>query len=728
MLSPQLRHAVADQLRWQGLRPVQEVSIPAILAGENVIVLAPTAGGKTEAAFLPVIDLLALEADPGSVGALYVSPLVALLNNQEDRAATLAGLLGLRAFKWHGGVGAAARKGFLADPAEVLLTTPESLEAMLIGRSVPVDRMFAGLRFVIIDEVHAFAASDRGAHLSAVIERLASFSRHDVQRIGLSATVSNPAEIGRWMKGRSRRGGRVVRPADMHRERHARVVAFTEAQLAAGQANMALLREVVPGKSLVFTESRVDAEHLASGLRESGQVEYVSTYHSAISLEARERAEDAMNGGEYRTVCLTCTSAMELGIDIGDLDRALMWGPPPSVSSLLQRWGRTGRRAGRAQETTLYTQSPADTLTALAEITLAQEGWVEPVMPRTRAYHILFQQTLNRVLQGGGMTPGRVWESLAGISAFRDITHAEFGELVAHLQGTGLLADVSGTLVLGDSAERQLGRRRFQALITSFDTPDVYTVVDVTQRYEVGQLESWFVDELLRDLEAGELRPVILLTGRAWQVQQIHPATATIDVRPDRSGQAPKWQASSPRLMHPTLAWRHRELLVGMNEPDGLNPVALAQLNALRSQHQFLNSADLPCHVAERRFTLHTYAGTRINKTLELLLRPYVAKVSSGNFEVTGTLQPHQDPGELQQLLMTWTAGLSQDEQGRAVQDLQPLPLSKYLPFLPSRMRQVVVADHLLDFEGVHLHLSKHGVSVKSPDGRQDADSPTTIA
>lgn len=579
---------------------MQQASIPPILAGENVVVLAPTAGGKTEAAFLPALDTLHRGGLAGQVGILYVSPLVALLNNQEERAVTLAGLLGMRAFKWHGGVGASPRKAFLNDPAEVLLTTPESLEAMLIGRSVPTERLFAHLRFIIIDEIHAFADSDRGAHLSAVLERIAAFSRFDVQRIGLSATVLNPAEIGRWMRGRSTRPGRVVKPSDMHREREARIVAFTGSDLETGRAQENVLRQVLQGKSLIFTESRVDAEELASDLRDSGQLEFVSTYHSAISLDARQQAEDAMNGSEYRNVALTCTSAMELGIDIGDLDRALMWGPPPSVSSLLQRWGRTGRRAGKAQQTTIYCHSPADTLTALAEVTLAQEGWVEPVQPRTRAYHILFQQCLNRVLQSGGLSQEILWDALQGISAFREVTWQDFDTLVVHLLETDMLALVSGTLVMGDKAERRLGARRFQQLITSFDTPDVYTVVDITQRYEVGQLEAWFVDELQSDLESGGTRPVLLLTGRAWQVQGIHPATATIDVVPDRTGQAPKWQASSPRLMHERLAKRHRELLLISGDVPLLNRTAQAQLNSLRNQHGWLAQAETVVQVRGR--------------------------------------------------------------------------------------------------------------------------------
>lgn len=705
LLSPQLRHGIIDQLRWSGLRPVQEASIPPILEGENVVVLAPTAGGKTEAAFLPVLDLM-LRAGQRGVGLLYVSPLVALLNNQEARAEQLADLVGMRAFKWHGGVGAAARKRFLEDPAEVLLTTPESLEAMLIGRSVPVGEVFSGLRCVVIDEVHAFAGSDRGAHLIAVLERLAALSQHDVQRIGLSATVLNPADIGRWMKGRSARKGRVVRPDVLGKNREARILAFTETELMNGAPHAHLHAQVARGKSLVFTESRVDAEKIASALHRAGTLEFVGTYHSAISLEARGQAEDAMNGHEFRTVCLACTSAMELGIDIGDLDRVVQWSPPGSVSSLLQRWGRTGRRQGRAQSTTIYARSPEELLTAAAEVSLAQEDWSEPVHPRTRAYHILFQQILNRVLQSAGLSADALWVEMQGISAFRDILRPDYDRLITHLLQTGMLSPVAGVLVLGDQAEKRLGAKRFQALITSFDTPDVYTVRDVANHYEVGQLESWFVDELRQGIEEGEERPVILLTGRAWQVLRIHDVTASIDVRLDQSGQAPKWQTGLPRLMEERLAWRHRELLVSSDPLPWLNEAGQAQLEALRSQHRFLQGRLLAWRRVGRKMTLHTFAGTRINKSMELLLRTVAPKASSDNFQVQCELAPEQTETEVLAVLHSAAGGISPDLRLALTRSLRPMRLSKYQPYLPEVMGQTIVADHMLDLDGLEGYLA----------------------
>ncbi|MHB2020119.1 MAG: DEAD/DEAH box helicase, partial [Candidatus Xenobia bacterium] len=180
-----MRHGIVHTLGWRELRPVQEAAINTVLEGCNAVILAPTAGGKTEAAALPVFDQV---RQPG-LAVLYLSPLRALLNNQEDRLHRLASLVGLRVFKWHGDVGAGEKRRFGRDPGEVLMVTPESLEGLLVAGNGP---LFAGLRFCIIDEVHAFAGDDRGAHMMALIERLTQYASADFQRLGLSATVGHP--------------------------------------------------------------------------------------------------------------------------------------------------------------------------------------------------------------------------------------------------------------------------------------------------------------------------------------------------------------------------------------------------------------------------------------------------------------------------------------------------------------------------------------------------------
>jgi ATP-dependent Lhr-like helicase len=698
LLSQRMRRGVADQLRWAGLRPVQEASIRSILAGENAVILAPTAGGKTEAAFLPALDV-AQELSVDGVVILYVSPLVALLNNQEERVGQLADLVGLRAFKWHGGVSSSARKRFLSDPAEVLLTTPESLEAMLIGRRVPTHELFRALRFVIIDEIHAFASSDRGSHLISVLERLAALSEHDVQRIGLSATVRNPGDIGRWMKGRSSRLGRVIDPKwRSPQPRQATVVAFADKAVERGEHLDYLTAATGDAKTLVFTESRADAELLADHLSESPALDYVGTYHSAISSDARQSVEDTMNSAGATRACVTCTSAMELGIDIGDLDEVIQWGPPGNVSSLLQRWGRTGRRAGQTQSTRLLTYTSWDTLSAVALLTLAEEGWVEAVTPPSRAYHILFQQLINSVLQNLGADVDALWRSLAGIPAFRDITYQDYRHLLDHLIKEDILANPGGTLVLGDVGEKKLGGRHFQRLIVSFEMPDSYTVVDTRNNFEVGTLEVFFVEQLRAILTAQPDSPVIVLAGKAWQVQHIHDELGRVEVTPYRGGKPPQWQSGSLRITSRELAARHREILLTDSRYSFLNTTGQSQLAGLRSVwREHLAKPGIPYRLSTDGLELATFAGTKINATIEKLLGLWVKRTSSTAFTVTVGFHDGQAASEVMTILRDAAGGISAEQQRAMVENLKPLRLSKYQAFLPTEMATRVVADYLLD-------------------------------
>jgi ATP-dependent Lhr-like helicase len=210
-LHPSVQYLIVNQLRWPGLRPVQELSVAPILRGDNAVVLAPTAGGKTEAAFFPALSRL-LQENWAGLSILYVSPIRALLNNQGERLQNLCQALGLTAQIWHGDVTASAKKRMRQAPPNVMLTTPESLEAILVSPSRSASRMFGGLRIVVIDEVHAFAGADRGWHLLGVLNRLQQRCGHDIQRVGLSATVGNRSGIVDWLSAGSVRGRTTIDP------------------------------------------------------------------------------------------------------------------------------------------------------------------------------------------------------------------------------------------------------------------------------------------------------------------------------------------------------------------------------------------------------------------------------------------------------------------------------------------------------------------------------------
>jgi len=345
---PRLQEAIVSRLGWSSLRPVQELASHALLDGKNAVILAPTAGGKTEAAIFPMLATL-MKKEPEGVGLIYIAPIKALLNNQAERLATYTEMVGLRRFVWHGDIKDSQKRSFIKEPAQILMTTPESLEVMLLSPKVPHPKLFGDIRALIIDEIHALAGTDRGAHLMSVFERLIRYTKNDVQRIGLSATVGNPTDILHWLQGTSRRDGCVVDPPKVPSKKDLRIYLRDTVGAIAGDASkMAFGR-----KSLFFCQSRSLTESIAERMRDRGTDVFV--HHSSVSFEERAAAEERFHRGT--NVSIICTSTLELGIDVGDLDLVFQANAPSTVSSFLQRLGRTGRREGQQANTTFFCEN-----------------------------------------------------------------------------------------------------------------------------------------------------------------------------------------------------------------------------------------------------------------------------------------------------------------------------------------------------------------------------------
>ncbi len=419
--APRMQEAIAATLGWTTLRPVQELAGEAILDGKNAVVLAPTAGGKTEASMFPTLSMM-VETPVEGVGALYIAPIKALLNNQAERLGLYTEMVGLHRFLWHGDVTAHERRQFIAEPAELLMTTPESLEVMLASPKVPDPRLFSDLRIVIIDEVHALAGTDRGAHLMSVIERIADFSRHDVQRVGLSATVGNPDTILAWMRGTSKRAGVVIDPPKTPRPREIAIALEADPFILASQAASKALGK----KSLFFCESRALTEAIAERMRDRGTDVFV--HHSSVSLTERRLAEEKFHGGG--SAAILCTSTLELGIDVGDLDQVFQANAPQTVSSFLQRMGRTGRRDGKNANMTFFCETIDAVRQAIAIVELAKVGWVESITPSNRCWPVFVHQLLALTLEAGGVPRAVAWTKLSRLPDLSGITRAEFDAVI----------------------------------------------------------------------------------------------------------------------------------------------------------------------------------------------------------------------------------------------------------------------------------------------------------
>jgi ATP-dependent Lhr-like helicase len=694
---PRLQQALVARLGWTALRPVQDLAGEAILDGKNVIVLAPTAGGKTEAAIFPVLAGL-LDRPAESVGAIYIAPIKALLNNQDERLGTYTEMVGLRRFVWHGDVKDADRKRFSREPADLLMTTPESLEVMLVSPRVPTNRLFSDLRVVIIDEVHALAGTDRGAHLLSVVERIVRSTENDVQRIGLSATVGNPEAILAWLKGTSRRPGEVVDPPKQPSKRQIGILCRpTMLELAREAAHMASGK-----KSLFFCQSRSLTETVAEHMRSGGTEVFV--HHSSVSLEERRAAEESFHHGS--NVCIACTSTLELGIDVGDLDAVFQANAPSTVSSFLQRMGRTGRRPGTVANMTFFCESAEEVLQAIALVELARAGRVESITPRSRCWPVLVHQLLAMALQFGGVSVERCWEQISRVPDFRGIARDEFDRVIGHLLREDYLFESGGLLSLGSRAERVYGRKNFFELYAVFSSPVLYTVKTQAGR-EIGSLEQDFVDQLVEEMTS------FLLGGRAWTARRIDHGERIIHVTEAPRGKKPSWGGFIPQMLGFELCQEMRRVLVEETEYPYLHPTAAAALKEKREElGPLLRRRARPVQVEAGTAWWWTLAGGRINSTLKYGLEVLGGwKVVADNvaLRIEGDGVTHGAIDEVAGRMAD--NGFWRDEAiwRTILARLPAFRLSKFQRALPEGIAVELVGAYLLDADGTRGYLGGLG-------------------
>lgn len=695
-LSSALQYQIVNTLGYRGLRPVQEASIGPLLDGQNAVVLAPTAGGKTESAFFPLLSSMDTE-DWKAVSVIYLSPIRALLNNQEERVKKLAGLVGRRAFKWHGDTGPGERKRFASDPTDILLTTPESLEAMLMSPKVPTRELFGGLRSVVIDEVHAFAADDRGAHLSGLMERLTRFCGRDVQRIGLSATVGNPEEILRWIQGSSKRERSIVDPKGAKKQPQL-ALDFVQSLENAGL----VIEALHPGKKrLVFVDSRRVAEGLGHILKQRDVQTFVS--HGSLSVQERRDAERAFEEGS--DCVIVATSALELGIDVGDLDHVLQIDSPPSVASFLQRMGRTGRRENTAPNCTFLTLKDKMVLQAAAILRLREEGFVEDVRPSRRASHILAHQWMALSVQSGGVARGDMWSWIEGATAFADLRPEERQSIVEHMIREGILCEDQGKVWLGPVGEKKYGRANFRELYAVFDVPRLITVKHHTE--EVGTVDAAFLSTIDSDAEPG----TFTLAGRPWEILTVEWGRGVCVVRPAPAGRPPRW-SGGPRHLGYALCHAMRRILMEDSTDPAWSPRARAVLATMRAEHAFLRDEPSALVQQGNEITWWTFAGGAANVLLARLLEAELGgQCVSRNTSLTLKGEAAVSVVRVREVLRAMAAEgrPTRVDARRHAQGAVRSRVSKFQDCLPEPLLQDLLAESALDVEGARAAVAGWG-------------------
>ena len=599
LLDARIQHFIWAE-GWESLREAQEAAIPPILAADrDVIVAAATAAGKTEAAFLPALTYLLQEPESGLIA--YVSPLKALINDQFGRLERLCERLEIPVWPWHGDISSHRKARFLAKPQGVLLITPESLEAMLCHRGTSVAAIFARLRYFIIDELHAFIGSERGKQVQSLMHRIEAVVRRPVPRIGLSATLGDMGLAAEYLRPGA--AGTVELIVSTASETELRILvkgyenepATPEPAggMAAGSGattgehegpeapedDGATARRIAGhlfgvlrgSNNLIFPNSRGEVEryaYLLTGHSEAiGVPNEFYPHHGSLAKEIREETERALKQNE-RPASAICTNTLELGIDIGAVKSVAQIGAPPSVASLRQRLGRSGRRKGEpailrgycvedalTPKSTLASELRLATVKMVAMISLLLDGWFEPPRPQGTHFSTLIQQMLSAIAQYGGLTIGQLHGLLCASAApFAGVTREDFAALVRAMGAKDLLIqDASGVLLHGHRGEQFVNHYTFYA---AFPDEEEYRIVAGGR-----SLGSIPVSQMLVPGQR------ILFAGKTWVIESVDDEKKVIYVQRARANQPPLFSSGGGRT-HTRVRTRMRELLASA-EPLG---------------------------------------------------------------------------------------------------------------------------------------------------------------
>lgn len=565
LLPEKIRRWVWQQ-EWKDLRDVQEAAIEPILEGiKDVILMAATAGGKTEAAFLPICSKLLGDA-MGGVRALYVSPLKALINDQFGRLEALCEHLGIPVHRWHGDVAANKKRDLMKKPSGVLLITPESIEALFVIHGPRVGGVFKRLQYVVVDELHSFIGNERGRQMQSLLHRVEQVIGRSVPRIALSATLGDVGTAAEFLRPGGGERVQIIRSKDGGQEirlqlRGYRITApalSTEEISAATRGGQAVeieerltgdrlaitdhLFTVLRGSdNLVFANARARVEEYADLLRRKSERERLPNeffpHHGNLSRELREEVESLLKD-KSRPLTAVCTSTLELGIDIGTVKSIAQIGAPPSVASMRQRLGRSGRR-GEPGILRMYVAEPEvtaktplqDTLhpelvQSIAMVILLIAGWYEP--PTVGALHLstLVQQILSVIAQNGGVTARAAWTTLCKSGPFVAVDTGMFAVLLRTLGEHDLITQSSdGVLLLGGLGERIVNHYSFYA---AFTTPEEYRLV--TAGRTLGTLPISY------PLSEGGF---LIFAGQRWRVLSVDAEHKVVDLVPSPGGRPP---------------------------------------------------------------------------------------------------------------------------------------------------------------------------------------------
>ncbi len=634
------------QSGWSELKVAQEQAIPAILAGDqDVVIAAATASGKTEAAFLPILTRLLSEQKKGCV--IYISPLKALINDQWWRLEGLCETLEIPVTPWHGDISGTQKRKFKKSPVGCLLITPESLEALLMANGHALQGLFGGLRYLVIDELHAFIGTERGKQLQSLMNRIDIALKRFTPRIALSATLGDTdnamKKVAEFLRPKANTPVKIIKSSDANQELKVLIKGFIDYPLrladpaslepddadfekSTSQGTRAisehLFKTLRGSNNLVFPNSRGNVEKYAALLR--SLCENLSLpnefwpHHGSLAKEVREETEAALKAKD-RPASAICTTTLEMGIDIGSVKSIAQIGCAPSVASLRQRLGRSGRRGEAAilrcyaLEAELTPQSPLsdllreDLVQSIAQVRLSLRSWYEP--PKIEGLHLstLIQQLLSLIAQYGGINAANAWTALCGSGVFANVSKQDFILLLRELAKKEILIQTpTGLLLHGQVGEQIVNHYSFYA---AFSSEEEFRLVHGGKT--LGSLP------LSQPVEKGTH---LIFAGKRWQVQSLDIEKKVIVVMPALGGKLPQFDGGSIPV-DDGVRQEMRQVLAETMPIPFLDATANQLLQEARATFHRMGLDAQVILVGSNTVQLYLWRGDRIMNTLVLMLK-----------------------------------------------------------------------------------------------------------
>lgn len=594
---------------WPALRPIQEAAIKhAHESKSNLILAAPTASGKTEAAFIPAIN----EVDDWTKGVkiVYISPLIALINDQFKRITELCEYMDIPVTSWHGEASQTEKKNLIKNPRGILLITPESIEAMLTHRPGEAGSLFADVEWVIVDELHSFLESTRGVHVKSLLGRTAALAKHQPRCIGMTATLNrNSYTIAKNFFTNNRDASVLL---DSAKNNLTSTILYEQSDGSSTPANIIdeIFKYSNQESMLVFPNARGRVEEIAVGLKRRANKQKNHTryfaHHASVDKELRLEAEEFAKTSTYQLFTICCTSTLELGIDIGAVDSVSQVEAAPSVASLAQRLGRSGRMK-RHSILHLFASKDWSLLQSLACLQLYQDGIVEEIAPIRKPYGVLIQQILSILLQFSGLDRATLVHKLILLRSWVDITDDEINRVLDHLITIDYVEDVDGVLITGMGAQRCIESRDFYA---HFDTKVEFRVIHSHEH----------IGELPLSMET-IVGANIYLAANIWKIKDIDLSSKKIFVVSAHDGKPPIFGGDAGDVSHLV----RRKMLSILHELSVLDQQydknIMDTLRKLAKESLSPDGIDFFISPTSKKLqTITTFAGSKLNRTILLFL------------------------------------------------------------------------------------------------------------